>query len=45
MVHFDTSADAMLTLFEMLNLEGWIDVMWNGVDSVGIGMQPQRDNN
>ena len=45
MVHFDTSPDAMLTLFEMLNLEGWIDVMWNGVDSVGIGMQPQRDHN
>ena len=43
MVHFDTCPDAMLTLFEMLNLEGWIDVMWSGIDSVGVDRQPQRD--
>ena len=45
MVHFDTSLDAMLTLFEMLNLEGWTDVMWNGIDAAGVGKAPIRDKN
>ncbi len=36
MVHFNTSLDAMLALFEMLNLEGWTDVMWNGIDSTSV---------
>ena len=45
MSHFDTTLDAMLTLFEMLNLEGWTDVMWNGIDSTGIGLAPKIDNN
>lgn len=35
----------MLSLFEMLNLEGWTDVMWNGIDSTGIDLAPKRDNN
>ena len=31
---------SLLTLFEMSSTEGWLDVMWNGVDSVGVGHQP-----
>ena len=42
---FDSSLTSMLTLFELLNLEGWIDVMWNGIDAVGVDQQPQRDHN
>lgn len=30
----------MVTLFEMSSTEGWIDVMWMGVDKVGIGYEP-----
>lgn len=33
--HFDTTPDAMLTLLSIQTTEGWIDVMWNMVDSVG----------
>ena len=33
----------MITLFEMSSTEGWIDVMWNGVDSVDIGYQPIKN--
>ena len=35
----------MLALFEMLNLEGWTDVLWNGIDSNDVGLPPKRDNN
>jgi hypothetical protein len=34
----------MVTLFVMSTTEGWIDVMWSGVDSVDIGFQPQINN-
>ena len=34
----------MVALFMMTTTEGWINIMWNGVDSVGISYQPQRDN-
>ena len=33
----------MVALFMMTTTEGWINIMWNGVDSVLIDMQPQRD--
>jgi hypothetical protein len=41
--NFDSVADAMLTLFEMSTTEGWINIMWYGVDSRGIGNEPKRD--
>lgn len=34
----------MLTLFEMLSAEGWLDIFFRGVDARGIGMQPVRNN-
>lgn len=34
--NFDNVVNSMLILFEMSTTEGWIDVMWNGVDAVGI---------
>jgi len=43
--HFDTTPDAMLTLLSIQTTEGWIDVMWNMVDSVGQYQQPQTYNN
>ena len=34
----------MVTLFIMCTTEGWIGVMWSGVDAVGIDKQPIREN-
>ena len=42
--NFDNIFDAMLCLFEMMTTEGWLDVMYSGVDAVGIGMQPKKNN-
>ena len=33
----------MLTLFQMATTEGWVPVMWNGVDAVGVDLEPQRE--
>lgn len=43
--NFDNSIKAMSTLFQMTTTEGWVDVMHDGIDSVGIDMQPKRNNN
>ena len=37
---FDNIAYAMLTLFEMSTTEGWVAVMWSGVDATGIDRSP-----
>ena len=34
----------MITLFEMMTGEGWLTVMYSGVDSRGIDLQPKRDS-
>jgi hypothetical protein len=34
--NFDDIYSAMLSLFEMMTTEGWITVMWGGVDAKGI---------
>lgn len=44
-LHFDNIGLAMLTLFEMSTLEMWLDVMYNGIDAVGVNQQPTRDHN
>ena len=36
--HFDDTFSAMLNLFQMTTTEGWVDVMYNGIDAVGIDM-------
>lgn len=36
--NFDNTAMGARTLFEMMSTEGWIDVMNNGIDAVGVGM-------
>jgi len=41
---FDNVFQSIGTLFEMSTTEGWADVMWQGVDSRGVEMQPVRDN-
>lgn len=34
--NFDNVWEAMLTLFEMMSTEGWLGVMFMGMDSVGV---------
>lgn len=43
--NFDNAVMGIRTLFEMMSTEGWIDVMDAGTDSVGIDMQPKKNNN
>jgi voltage-gated cation channel len=46
--NFDSAPKGMLTLLEMMTTEGWIDVMYNGLDAVpvkdGMEMQPKTNN-
>lgn len=43
--NFDNCIQAMSTLFQMTSTEGWTDVMYNGIDSVGLDMEPKPNNN
>ena len=36
--------EAISTLLQMASTEGWQDVLLQGIDSVGIDQQPQREN-
>ncbi len=35
----------MITLFNIMTTEGWIGVMYSGVDTTKIDMMPKLDNN
>lgn len=43
-LNFDNILQAMISLYVIASTEGWIDMMWLGVDSRGIKMQPHKDN-
>lgn len=34
----------MLTLFSVSSLEGWPDIMYQGIDATGVEMGPKKDN-
>lgn len=38
--NFDNVFQAMSTLFQISTTEGWVDIMYQGVDSIGIDYQP-----
>ena len=40
--NFDSVAMGMINLLEMATTEGWVDAMYNGVDSTGVDLQPVR---
>ena len=42
--NFDNIFLASLTLFEMMTTEGWLNVMYNGIDARGIDKQPKKNN-
>lgn len=39
--NFDSFWSALSTLLEMITMEGWLDVMYQGVDGRSIGEQPK----
>ena len=39
-LNFDTMKESVITLFTVQSTEGWIDVMWDAVDGVGVNQQP-----
>jgi hypothetical protein len=41
--NFDTVWAALQALSEMSTTEGWLDVMWNGADTVDVGELPRRN--
>lgn len=43
--NFDNIFSASLTLFEMMTTEGWLRVMYSGIDARGIGLEPKKNNN
>jgi hypothetical protein len=43
--NFDNIFTASLTLFEMMTTEGWLNVMYNGIDARGIDLQPKENHN
>jgi hypothetical protein len=43
--NWDNLPQAVMTLFYVVSLDGWVEIMYNGVDAVGVDMQPQQDHN
>ena len=43
--NFDTTFNSMLTLFTAVTTEGWTNIMWMGIDSVGWRHQPIPKHN
>lgn len=43
--NFDNIFIASTTLFEMSTTEGWVDVMFLGVDSRGVDLEPKKNTN
>ena len=37
-INFDNVMNAMMCLFSMMTTEGWLSVMYNGMDATGVDM-------
>ena len=42
--NFDNVIESMLTVFQMMTTEGWTTVMFSGMDSTDVNLQPKRNN-
>merc|ERR1711871_671556 len=40
----DTVPECLITLFEVSTLEGWLDVMYSGMDKTYLNVQPERND-
>lgn len=43
-MNFDNVLNAFTVLFEMMTTEGWMAVMYNGIDATGVDKQPKKNN-
>ena len=44
-INFDNVAIGYLALLQLATFEGWRDIINAGVDSIDVGVQPQRESN
>jgi len=43
--NFDHMFEALMTLYVLSSIDGWVDIMYSGVDAVGVDKQPQPNYN
>ncbi|XP_045921847.1 voltage-dependent T-type calcium channel subunit alpha-1H-like isoform X2 [Micropterus dolomieu] len=43
--NFDNLLQALMTLFVMFSKDGWMNIMYDGLDAVGVDQQPVRNHN
>mmetsp|Transcript_35371 Transcript_35371/g.54137 ORF Transcript_35371/g.54137 Transcript_35371/m.54137 type:complete len:153 (+) Transcript_35371:3086-3544(+) len=43
--NFDSIAESIPVLMEIITTEGWLSVMYSAIDSRGVGLQPKRNHN
>ncbi|UJR13248.1 hypothetical protein I4U23_000269 [Adineta vaga] len=41
--NFDNLIQALLTLFVLSSKDAWVSIMYNGIDAVGVDMQPKKN--
>jgi len=42
--NFDHLGNSLMTLFVLSSIDGWVEIMYHGIDSVGIDMQPKENH-
>uniref|UniRef100_A0A8C3ATN3 Voltage-dependent T-type calcium channel subunit alpha n=1 Tax=Cyclopterus lumpus TaxID=8103 RepID=A0A8C3ATN3_CYCLU len=43
--NFDNLGQALMSLFVLASKDGWVDIMYNGLDAVGVDQQPSKNHN
>ncbi|KAJ8399753.1 hypothetical protein AAFF_G00408580 [Aldrovandia affinis] len=43
--NFDNLGQALMSLFVLASKDGWVDIMYDGLDAVGVDQQPVMNNN
>ncbi|XP_037836555.1 voltage-dependent T-type calcium channel subunit alpha-1G isoform X4 [Kryptolebias marmoratus] len=43
--NFDNLGQALMSLFVLASKDGWVDIMYNGLDAVGVDQQPKMNHN
>uniref|UniRef100_UPI00398E85C5 voltage-dependent T-type calcium channel subunit alpha-1H n=1 Tax=Pristiophorus japonicus TaxID=55135 RepID=UPI00398E85C5 len=43
--NFDNLGQALMSLFVLSSKDGWVNIMYHGLDAIGIDKQPQRNHN
>ncbi|ELU02190.1 hypothetical protein CAPTEDRAFT_89566 [Capitella teleta] len=43
--NFDNLGQALMSLFVLASKDGWVSIMYTGLDAVGVDLQPQENHN